>query len=117
MRNSDYIEESADENTKHNKIESCMDLVDDVKKGKDHDYICRLISEHFSQKLFSLVSEIFLRKDKKEDQYEAEEDEDDDDIEGGEQDMIEEGDEDDYLEQYGQADNKYIKQRKLREKE
>lgn len=39
-----------------------MDTVDDVKKEKDHDYICKLISEHFSQKLFDKVNEFFMKK-------------------------------------------------------
>ncbi len=34
------------------KIESYMDMVDDVKKEKDHDYIANLISDYFSHKLF-----------------------------------------------------------------
>jgi hypothetical protein len=32
----------------HSKIESFMDKVDDVKKEKDHDYICKIITGHFS---------------------------------------------------------------------
>lgn len=34
-----------------------MDLVDDVKKEPDHDYISKLIIEHYSQKLFLEVSD------------------------------------------------------------
>lgn len=44
------------------KIVSYMDTVDDVKKEKDHEYICKLISEYFSQKLFDKVNEIYMRK-------------------------------------------------------
>jgi hypothetical protein len=42
-----------------------MDTVEDYKKEKDHNYISNLITEYFSQKLFSLISEIFVRKDDK----------------------------------------------------
>ena len=42
-----------------------MDTVDDSKKGRDHIYIVKLISEYFSQKLFSLIHEIFVRKEDK----------------------------------------------------
>ena len=42
-----------------------MDTVEDFKKGKDHSYIVKLISEFFSQKLFSLIQEIFVRKEDK----------------------------------------------------
>lgn len=47
------------------KITSYMDTVDDAKKGRDHGYIVKLISEYFSQKLFSLIHEIFVRKEDK----------------------------------------------------
>ena len=47
------------------KITSYMDTVDDAKKGKDHQYIVKLISEYFSQKLFTLIQEIFVRKEDK----------------------------------------------------
>lgn len=40
------------------KIQSFMDKVDDFKKEKDHVYISKVISDYFSQKLYSLVSEI-----------------------------------------------------------
>lgn len=47
---------------KQGRIESFMDLVEDVKKEKDHEYISSQISKHFSQKLFDLVTEISQRK-------------------------------------------------------
>ncbi len=47
------------------KVVSYMDAVEDYKKGKDHNYIVKLISEFFSQKLFSLIHEIFVRKEDK----------------------------------------------------
>lgn len=47
------------------KVVSYMDAVEDYKKGKDHQYIVKLISEFFSQKLFSLIHEIFVRKEDK----------------------------------------------------
>ena len=37
--------------------------MDDVKKERDHEYVSKLISTYFSQKLFTTVSEIFVRKD------------------------------------------------------
>lgn len=33
-----------------------------MRKEPDHEYIKRLISEYFSQKLFGIVDEIFKRK-------------------------------------------------------
>jgi hypothetical protein len=47
------------------KVVSYMDAVEDFKKGRDHSYIVKLISEFFSQKLFSLIHEIFVRKEDK----------------------------------------------------
>lgn len=41
-----------DINEPEKKIENYMDLVDDFKKEKDHDYIVQQITEYFSQKLF-----------------------------------------------------------------
>jgi len=34
------------------KVDSYMDLVDDIKKERDHDFIVSLITDHFSHKLF-----------------------------------------------------------------
>ena len=42
-----------------------MDNVDDVKHQRDHEYISKLIGEYFSQKLFSLIHEIFVRQEDK----------------------------------------------------
>lgn len=60
-----------------------LDLVDDVKKEEDHEYISKLITQYFSQKLFVEVSDFQMKKSR-EDIYaeevidsEAEEDEDD----------------------------------------
>jgi hypothetical protein len=47
------------------KVVSYMDAVEDFKKERDHSYIVKLISEFFSQKLFSLIHEIFVRKEDK----------------------------------------------------
>ena len=35
-----------------------MDTVEDFKKEPDHEYICKLIDDHFSQKLFEKVANI-----------------------------------------------------------
>lgn len=43
-----------------------LDLVDDVKKEPDHDFISKLITQHFSQKLFIEVSDFMLKKTKEE---------------------------------------------------
>jgi hypothetical protein len=40
-----------------------MDQVEEFKKERDHDYIARLINEYFSQKLFNIVGEVFVRKE------------------------------------------------------
>jgi hypothetical protein len=54
-----------------------MDVADDVKKGKDHYFISKLITEYFSQKLFSQVHEIFVRKDDKDNTLAALDDDED----------------------------------------
>lgn len=46
--------------------EDLLDLVDDVKKEPDHDFIAKLITQHFSQKLFLDVSDFNLKKTKEE---------------------------------------------------
>ena len=35
-----------------------MDTVEDYKKEPDHDFICQLIDEHFSQKMYEKVANI-----------------------------------------------------------
>ena len=54
-----------------------MDAVDDSKKEHDHPYIVKMITEYFSKKLFSTVTEIYMRKDDKNAETVAEEEEDD----------------------------------------
>ena len=39
-----------------------MDTVDDAKKGVDHEYVERLITEYFSQKLLKQVQDMSVRK-------------------------------------------------------
>lgn len=57
------------------KITSYMDAVDDSKKERDHPYIVKMITEYFSKKLFSTVTEIYMRKDDAETVAEEEDDE------------------------------------------
>lgn len=59
------MEEDPEGAVHEEKVVSYMDAVEDYKKGKDHQYIVKLISEFFSQKLFSLIHEIFVRKEDK----------------------------------------------------
>lgn len=35
-----------------------MDTVEDVPKGRDHEFICKLISEYFSQKVMQNLEDI-----------------------------------------------------------
>jgi hypothetical protein len=35
-----------------------MDIVEDVPKGRDHEFICKLISEYFSQKVMQNLEDI-----------------------------------------------------------
>ena len=39
-------------------IQGFMDTVEDFKKEPDHEYICKLIDDHFSQKLFEKITNI-----------------------------------------------------------
>ena len=41
-----------------NQIKGYMDTVEDYKKEPDHEFICKLIDEHFSQKMFEKVANI-----------------------------------------------------------
>ena len=66
------------------KVESYMDLVDDVKKERDHDFIEGLISDYFSHKLFQAISDFAQKKEvdaaahleQEEEEEEAEDEED-----------------------------------------
>lgn len=95
-----------------------MDTVDDSKKGRDHVYIVKLISEYFSQKLFSLIHEIFVRKEDKDQEAQdfAEDLEDQEYLAAlgieGEGNVDQAGDEIEYV-----AENKYARLRKQRERE
>jgi hypothetical protein len=68
------------------KIESYMDLVDDIKKEKDHQYIVTLIAEYFSHKLFQTITDFAAKKEEdladaedydEEDQYDDEKEDND----------------------------------------
>ncbi len=59
------MEEDQEGGVAEEKVVSYMDAVEDYKKGKDHQYIVRLISEFFSQKLFTVIQDLFVRKDDK----------------------------------------------------
>ena len=67
-----------------------MDTVDDVKKEADHEYVSRLITHYFSQRLFNTVSD-FLMKKSKEEIYQDEE-------------LSDNPDEQDYMDEYGYED-------------
>ena len=41
-----------------------MEIVDDVSKERDHAFICKLISEHFSQRVLSILTEIMDERKK-----------------------------------------------------
>jgi len=51
---------------KHKKIETMMDEVDDIKRGPDHEFISKLITEHFSQKIFDIVCDFMVKKNSEE---------------------------------------------------
>jgi len=65
-----------------------MELVDDVKKEADYNFIDKLISEHFAQKLLSTVEGFYRHKQTKENEGQSEESEEEEDEEesGEEQD-------------------------------
>lgn len=85
LRSGDIIPDES-ENEGH-AVSSIMDQVDEYKKEKDHGYIVTLIGEYFSQKLFNIVGEIFVRKEDKDQElieFHAEENRDNvDDAEEG----------------------------------
>jgi len=88
---------------KKQKVESIMDAVDDIKKGPDHEFICKLITEHFSHKIFDIVCDFNMKKsteddivDLEEEDYESDQEEIDDGMQGR---------------------NQYVEQRKRRERE
>jgi hypothetical protein len=39
-----------------------MDVVDDIERLEDHEFISKLITNHFSQKLFQSVSDFINKK-------------------------------------------------------
>jgi hypothetical protein len=41
-----------------------MEAVEDFKKEKDHDWICKLIDEYFTQKLLRAIEEILEERKK-----------------------------------------------------
>lgn len=43
-----------------------MDEVDDIKRGPDHDFISRLITDYFSQKIFDVVCDFMVKKNDEE---------------------------------------------------
>lgn len=57
-----------------------MDVVEDFTKEPDHEFICKLINEYFSQKLLQTVDEIlnFRKKQVVEVNTDSEYDEEDD---------------------------------------
>ena len=75
-----------------------MDTVDDVKKEVDHEYISKLITQHFSQRLFVCVSEFQMKKSE-EDIYADEVISNGDDQEYDDEDVP-----DDMLEEYWEDD-------------
>jgi hypothetical protein len=54
-----------------------FDQVDDVKKEPDHNYISKLITQHFSQRLFTEVSDFQMKKSREDEEVLSEIDEDD----------------------------------------
>lgn len=48
------------------KIQSLMDAVDDIKKEPDHDFISKLITDHFSTKVFDMVNDFLYKKSNEE---------------------------------------------------
>jgi hypothetical protein len=95
-----------EEKPESKKVTSIMDVVEDQIKEQDHDFICKLITEHFSSKLFSLVEDFYKHRNvKSEEQVDAEDDQAEDEEEEN-QDM----DSDD-------EDGNYLRQVRIREKE
>ena len=41
-----------------------MEAVDDVSKERDHDFICKLINEYFSQKVLQTLTDIMDERKK-----------------------------------------------------
>jgi len=67
-----------------------MDTVDDVKKEADHEYVSKLITQYFSQRLFNTVSDFLMKK--------AKEEMDNDEV------LSDNPDEQDYMDEYGYED-------------
>jgi len=48
-----------------NKVANVMDVVEDAVKERDHDFIVKLIQEHFSTKLFGIVEDFYKHRNVK----------------------------------------------------
>jgi hypothetical protein len=55
-----------EEKPESKKVSSVMDVVDDSVKEQDYDFICKLIAEHFSSKLFGIVEDFYKHRNVKE---------------------------------------------------
>jgi len=53
-----------------------MDTVEDVKKEPDHAFIASLITSHFSQRLFSEVTDFHMKRAQQDDEAEEPDEED-----------------------------------------
>ena len=62
-----------------------MDTVEDYKKEPDHEFICKLIDEHFSQKMFEKLTNIQRQKTNQAEMAYLEESDDDDEDEEDEE--------------------------------
>lgn len=51
---------------KEKMVENYMDAVDDIKKEEDHDYVSKLITQHFSHKIFDAVTDFIMKKSNEE---------------------------------------------------
>ena len=73
-----------DLSTMHAKIDNVLDaIVDDRRKEPDHDYISKLITDHYSSQLFQIVADIMENKSLEEQtQYETEAEYYEDEAEG-----------------------------------
>lgn len=60
------------------KLQSMLDPFDIEAKQPDHTFICKLITEHFSYKLYDIVYEVFMRKQLQEEEEALEDMEEDD---------------------------------------
>lgn len=81
------------------KIESVLDTVDDRRKEPDHEFVSQLITQHYSQRLFQVVSDFIENK--------TLEQEDDEEGFGGADGGDADGYRSDYGEEVGDADGIY----------